>query len=54
MRHAGQRGEGLLFVNTLPDGQANLRTLHSGEPPTRGEKWVFSQFVRDRPELLAE
>jgi prolyl 4-hydroxylase len=54
VRHAGQRREGLLFVNTLPDGQANLRTLHSGEPPTRGEKWVFSQFVRDRPELLAD
>jgi len=51
VRHAGQRGEGLLFVNTLPDGQPDLRTLHSGEPPTQGEKWVFSQFVRDRPEL---
>jgi len=33
--HAGQRGEGLLFVNTLPDGQPDLRTLHSGEPPTQ-------------------
>lgn len=54
VRHPGQRGEGLLFVNTLPDGQANLRTLHSGEPPTRGEKWVFSQFVRDRPELVSD
>jgi hypothetical protein len=54
VRHAGRRGEGLLFVNTLPDGQADLRTLHSGEPPTRGEKWVFSQFVRDRPELAAD
>ncbi len=54
VRHAGERGEGLLFVNTLPDGQANLRTLHSGEPPTRGEKWVFSQFVRDRPELVSD
>ena len=54
VRHVGQRGEGLLFVNTLPDGQANLRTLHSGEPPTRGEKWVFSQFIRDRAELVAD
>jgi hypothetical protein len=54
VRHAGRRGDGLLFVNTLPDGQANVRTLHSGEPPTRGEKWVFSQFVRDRPELAAD
>jgi hypothetical protein len=54
VRHAGRRGEGLLFVNTLPDGQPNLRTLHSGDPPTQGEKWVFSQFVRDRPELASD
>jgi hypothetical protein len=54
VRHAGRRGEGLMFVNTLPDGQPNLRTLHSGEPPTQGEKWVFSQFVRDRPELSSD
>jgi hypothetical protein len=49
--HVGRRCDGLLFVNTLPDGRPNLQTLHSGEPPTAGEKWVFSQFVRDRPEL---
>jgi prolyl 4-hydroxylase len=49
--HRGQTCEGLYFVNTLPDGQPNLRTLHNGRPPTRGEKWVFSQFVRNRPEL---
>ncbi len=54
VRHVGRRGEGLLFINTLPDGRANLRTLHSGEPPTKGEKWVFSQFVRDRPEVVSD
>jgi hypothetical protein len=48
--HPGQRGEGLLFVNTLADGQPDLRTLHNGQPPTRGEKWLFSQFIRNRPE----
>jgi prolyl 4-hydroxylase len=52
LSHSGQRGEGLYFVNTLPDGQPDLRTLHNGRPPTRGEKWVFSQFVRNRPELI--
>ena len=51
--HSGQRGEGLYFVNTHADGRPNLATLHSGRPPTRGEKWIFSQFVRDRPELSA-
>jgi prolyl 4-hydroxylase len=54
LSHAGQRGEGLFFVNTLEDGHANLLTLHNGRPPTRGEKWVFSQFVRNRPELVSE
>ncbi len=49
--HAGKRGEGLLFVNTLESGEANLRTLHSGRPPTRGEKWIFSQFVRNRSQM---
>jgi prolyl 4-hydroxylase len=51
LSHFGRRGEGMFFVNTLPDGQANVQTLHSGRPPTRGEKWVFSQFVRNRSQL---
>ncbi|HEY8520116.1 MAG TPA: 2OG-Fe(II) oxygenase [Gammaproteobacteria bacterium] len=54
VEHAGRRGEGLFFVNTLPNGQADVRTLHSGRPPTRGEKWVFSQFIRDRAELRSD
>jgi len=51
LSHSGRRGEGLFFVNTLPDGNANLRTLHNGRPPTRGEKWVFSQFIRNRSQM---
>jgi prolyl 4-hydroxylase len=47
--HKGQRREGLFFVNALPDGSADVRTLHAGRPPRHGEKWVVSQFVRDRP-----
>lgn len=54
LSHAGQRGEGLLFVNTLADGRADVRTLHRGQPPTSGEKWVFSQFIRNRPGLFRE
>lgn len=50
--HSGRRGEGLSFANTLADGRADKRTLHNGQPPTRGEKWLFSQFVRNRPEPL--
>jgi len=50
LSHTGKRGEGMYFVNTLADGQADVRTLHNGRPPSAGEKWVFSQFVRNRPE----
>ena len=47
--HKGRRGEGLFFVNALANGAPDMRTLHAGRPPTRGEKWVVSQFIRDRP-----
>lgn len=47
--HKGRRGDGLYFVNALQDGSADVRTLHAGRPPGRGEKWIVSQFVRNRP-----
>ncbi len=48
--HKGTRGEGVFFVNAK-DGRADTRTLHAGRPPAGGEKWIISQFVRDRPLL---
>jgi prolyl 4-hydroxylase len=48
IEHKGQPGEGLFFVNALPDGSADVRTLHAGRTPRQGEKWIVSQFVRDR------
>jgi len=47
--HKGQIGDGLLFVNTDADGKPNVRSVHAGRPPIRGEKWLLSQFVRQRP-----
>jgi prolyl 4-hydroxylase len=41
----------MYFINALPDGQPDLRTVHAGRAPTRGEKWIFSQFIRDRQVL---
>ncbi len=51
LSHKGRRGEALFFVNALPDGSADTRTLHAGRPPRDGEKWIVSQFMRDRPTL---
>src|SRR5690606_19677545 len=53
VRYKGRRGDGLLFVNALPDGRPDTRTVHAGRPPTSGEKWLASQFVRSRAALNA-
>jgi prolyl 4-hydroxylase len=48
LAHKGRRGEGLFFVNALDNNEPDLRTVHAGRPPTKGEKWVVSQFIRNR------
>jgi prolyl 4-hydroxylase len=47
--HRGSRREGLCFTNIDARGNPDLRMLHTGKPPTSGEKWIFSQFIRVRP-----
>ena len=47
--HHGALGDGLLFVNVGPDKKPDGRSVHAGRPPTRGEKWLLSQFVREHP-----
>ncbi len=49
LRFKGAKGEALMFTNVLADGSPDLRMRHAGLPPTAGEKWLFSQWVRDRP-----
>ncbi len=46
--HKGRRGEGLYFINALDDGSPDLRTVHAGRPTANGEKWIVSQFIRNR------
>jgi len=42
------KGDALIFANVDRNGRPDLRTKHAGLPPTRGEKWVFSQWIRGR------
>ena len=51
LRHRGRKGDALLWANTLPDGSIDRRTRHAGLPPTAGEKWVLSQWLRGRAPL---
>ena len=48
LKHRGRKGDALLWANTLPDGSVDRRTWHAGLPPTKGEKWVLSQWLRGR------
>lgn len=43
--HRGRAGDGLFFINAHPDLTPDRRMLHTGSPPTSGEKWVLTQFV---------
>jgi len=49
LRHRGMTGDAMMWRNVDPDGRPDRRTLHAGLPPTRGEKWVLSVWIRDRP-----
>jgi hypothetical protein len=48
LAYKGATGDALYFGNVDSAGVPDPRTLHAGLPPTRGEKWLFSQWVRDR------
>jgi hypothetical protein len=43
------KGGALLFANVDLNGQPDPQTLHAGLPPIRGEKWLFSQWIRSGP-----
>lgn len=46
--HRGSRGDALFFANIDPAGAPDRATFHAGRPPTHGEKWILSQWIRDR------
>jgi hypothetical protein len=48
LRYRGGKGDALVFRNVDAKGQPDRRTLHAGLAPTSGEKWLLSQWIRDR------
>lgn len=49
LRYKARTGDALLFFNLTPEGEPDPRTLHAGLPPVRGEKWLYSKWIRQRP-----
>ena len=43
----GKKGDAIIFRNVDEKGVPDPRTRHAGLPPTHGNKWLFSQFVRN-------
>ncbi len=48
-QYRGGRGDALLLSNVDAAGAPDYDTVHAGMPPTAGEKWVLSQWIRARP-----
>jgi predicted 2-oxoglutarate/Fe(II)-dependent dioxygenase YbiX len=52
-QHKGRIGDAMLFLNVRPkDRRPDPMTLHAGTPVTRGQKWLLSQWVRDRAQPI--
>ena len=48
-RYRGAKGDAVVFWNVEESGAPDLLTLHAGLAPTRGEKWLLSQWIRRAP-----
>lgn len=46
LRFKGGKGDAVLFRNVDDAGKPDFATLHAGLPTIRGEKWLFSQWLR--------
>lgn len=45
--HARAQGGAVLFYNLLPDGNADVKSLHAALPVVKGEKWLANFWVWD-------
>ena len=43
------KGNAIFFVYRRADGTMDENTLHAGLPVARGEKWIASKWLRERP-----
>lgn len=49
VKFRGAPGDAIYFANVLTDGSPDYLTSHAALPPTRGRKWVLSQWIRAKP-----
>mmetsp|Transcript_26713 Transcript_26713/g.63535 ORF Transcript_26713/g.63535 Transcript_26713/m.63535 type:complete len:148 (+) Transcript_26713:107-550(+) len=44
-----QTGDAVLFYDMKKDGDVDRKTMHAGMPPVKGEKWVMTKWIHERP-----
>ena len=49
LKFKGGKGDALVFASADMAGRPDPRTVHAGRTPASGEKWLLSQFFRNRP-----
>jgi prolyl 4-hydroxylase len=49
VKFKGVKGDAIYFAHVDPSGKPDPLSLHAGLTITRGEKWVLSQWIHDRP-----
>lgn len=52
LKFRGRAGEAIFFDNVDGEGRGDMKTLHEGMPPTRGEKWLLSQWIREKAQPI--
>ena len=53
IKFRGEVGEALVFDSMGADGAGDMNTVHTGLPVTSGEKWLLSQWIREKPQPIA-
>ena len=51
LSHRGKAGDAIWFLNVNENGRPDENTMHAGLPPTAGVKWLFSQWIRQYPDV---
>ena len=46
--YKGKTGDGIFFAS-MREGKSDPRSLHGARPVTKGEKYILSQWIHDRP-----
>lgn len=53
IKFRGAAGEALTFDSMGADGAGDMNTVHAGLPVARGEKWLLSQWIREKTQPIA-